>query len=137
MSLIEVDRNPSERKLSTFGLVMPVFFGAVGAIAQWRWRWPTGAMAVWAAGAVLVALFLAVPRVRRPIYVGWMVAVMPIGVCVSYVVLAGTYFLILTPIGLVRRMFGEALARRFDREAVSYWTPAKPKADKRDYLRQF
>jgi hypothetical protein len=137
MSLIEIDKNPSAGKLRTFGLLLPVFFGGVGAVARWRWGLPSAGMALWVVGAALVVLYLAVPRVRRPVYVGWMYAVMPIGVCVSYLVLAVTYFLILTPIGLARRMFGDPLERRFDRTAATYWTPAKPRADKRDYLRQF
>jgi len=29
------------------------------------------------------------------------------------------------------------MQRKFDREAVSYWTPAKARTDKRDYLKQF
>jgi len=137
MSLVEIDKNPSAGKLRTFGRLLPLFFGAVGAMAWWRWHAPAAAMGIWIVGAVLVVLYWAAPRVRQPIYVGWMVAVMPFGVCVSYLVLAVIYFLVLTPIGLVRRMFGDPLQRRFDREAASYWTPSKPKRDKRDYLRQF
>jgi hypothetical protein len=137
MSLIEIDNNPSLTKLRTFGLLLPVFFGGVGAIARWRWGLPSVATAVWAAGTVLVVLYLAAPRVRRPIYVGWMYAVMPIGIAVSYFVLAATYFLILTPIGIVRRMFGDPLQRQFVPKAISYWSPVHRKADKTDYLRQF
>ena len=106
-------------------------------MVRWRWGLPAVAMAIWIAGAALILLYLAMPRVRRPIYVGWMVAVLPIGVVVSYVVLAAAYFLILTPIGFVRRMFGDPLQRRFDRQAVTYWSPARSRTDNRDYLRQF
>jgi hypothetical protein len=137
MSLIEIDKYPSPAKLRTFGLLLPVFFGAAGALARWRWGMPSLALAVWILGATTVVVYLAVPRVRRSIYVGWMVAVMPIGVCVSILVLAVTYFLILTPIGWVRRLFDDPLERQLDRQAVSYWLPTKPRADKRDYLRQF
>jgi hypothetical protein len=85
----------------------------------------------------LIVLYLAIPHVRKPIYVSWMYAVMPIGVVVSYLVLAAIYFLILTPMGFVRRMFGDPLQRRFDRQAVTYWSPSRSRNDKRDYLRQF
>ncbi|HEY2415331.1 MAG TPA: SxtJ family membrane protein [Pirellulaceae bacterium] len=137
MSLIEIDNNPSPAKLRTFGLLLPVFFGCVGAVARWRWGFPATGTTIWTAGAALVLLYVAAPRMRRPIYVGWMYAVRPIGVAVSYFVLAATYFLILTPIGIVRRMFGDPLQRRFDRKAVSYWSPVQRKTGKADYLRQF
>jgi hypothetical protein len=137
MGLGEIDRHPSAGKLATFGLLLPVFFAVAGGIARWRWELPTVAMAIWVGGGALVVLYSIVPSMRRPVYVGWMVAVMPIGVCVSYLVLAVTYFLVLTPIGLVRRLFGDPLQRRFDREAVTYWTPAKPRTDMRDYFKQF
>jgi hypothetical protein len=137
MNLIEIDNNPSLVKLRTFGLLLPVFFGGIGAIARWRWGLPTVASVIWVAGAALIALYLAAPRVRRPIYVGWMYAVAPIGGTLSYFVLAVTYFLILTPIGIVRRIFGDPLQRPFDSSAVSYWSPVQRRTDKTDYLRQF
>jgi ABC-type uncharacterized transport system permease subunit len=137
MSLIELDKNPRPDKLRTFGLLLPVFFGGLGAIVRWRWDLPVVATAIWVAGAGLTVLYFAMPPVRRPIYVGWMYAVLPIGVVVSYLVLAVVYFLILTPIGLVRRMFGDPLQRRFDRQATTYWTRVRSRTDKRDYFRQF
>jgi hypothetical protein len=137
MSLIELDKNPSPGKLRTFGLLLPLFFGGVGAIARWRWGLPAVAVTIWLAGTALFLAYQAMPRLRRPIYVGWMYAVTPIGVTLSYVVLAAAYFLILTPIAFVRRIFGDPLQRRFDREAATYWTPAQPRANKKDYLRPF
>ena len=137
MSLIEIDKDPSREKLRTFGLLLPVFFGGLGAVAWWRWESPTVAVTILIVGGALVALYWAAAKVRRPLYVGWMYAVMPIAVVVSFVVLAGTYFLILMPIGLVRRMFGDPLERKLDREATTYWTPVRPTKDKEDYLKQF
>jgi hypothetical protein len=137
MSLIEIDNNPSPAKLRTFGLLLPAFFGALGALAQWRWHLPTAGLVIWIAGATLIVLYAAMPRIRRPLYVGWMYAVMPVGVCVSYLLLAMTYFLVLTPIGLARRLFGDPLQRRFNRQAASYWIAAQRRRDKHDYFRQF
>ena len=46
----------------------------------------------------------------------------------SYVVLAFTYFVALTPIGLIMRVFGhDPLARKFDPQAPTYWV-TRPKA---------
>jgi hypothetical protein len=137
MSLIAIDHNPSPAKLRTFALALPLFFGIGGAIARWRWEQPAVAFAIWGAGATLVLLLLMMPRLRRPVYVAWMCAALPIGVVVSFFALALIYFLILTPVGLVRRMFGDPLTRRFDRNAATYWSPARPRTDKNDYFRQF
>jgi hypothetical protein len=137
MNLIEFDKNPSLAKLRTFGLLLPAFFVCLGALLQWRWKLPAVALATWTAGAALVVSYVAIPQFRRALYVGWMYAVLPIGVCASYAVLAATYFLILTPIGLGRRLFGNPLQRRFDDSAASYWSPVKRRSDKSEYLRQF
>jgi hypothetical protein len=137
MSLIEIDKSPSPAKLRTFGLLLPAFFGGLGAMTRWRWELPTAGLAIWIVGAALIVLYSAVPRLRRPLYVGWMYAVMPIGICVSYLLLAMTYFLVLTPIGLGRRLFGDPLQRCFDRQAATYWISAQRRRDKHDYFRQF
>ena len=137
MSLIEIDKRPSAARLRTFGLLLPVFFGGVGALAWWRWDRPVLATVVGTIGTAIVLLYWTLPNVRQPLFVAWMYAVLPIGLCVSYVVLAAVYFLVVTPIGFLRRLASDPLARRFDRNAATYWTHHSPRRRKSDYLRQF
>ena len=48
------------------------------------------------------------------------------------------YYLVLTPIGLIRRISGrDPLHRRFDRDADSYWIARKPASDTKRYFRQY
>ncbi len=62
---------------------------------------------------------------------------MPIGFVVSFILLAAFYFLLLTPVALVFRLIGrDALGRRFDAVAPSYWVPHKPSEDMRRYFHQ-
>ncbi len=62
----------------------------------------------------------------------------PIGLVISYVILAATYYLVLTPIGLVLRLFGyDPMHRRFDREAKTYWVPREEDANTDRVFRQF
>ena len=62
---------------------------------------------------------------------------MPIGFVVSFVLLAVFYFLLLTPVALVFRLIGrDALRRRFDAAAPSYWVPHKTNQDLQRYFHQ-
>lgn len=137
MSLIHIDRNPAPRKLLWFGLLLGVFLVIVGAMLRWRWHLPAASVAMWAlAAATTVAYYLA-PAIQKPLYLGWMYATLPIGLAVSYVVLAVIYFGVLMPIGLMMRLAGgDPLRRQLDRGAATYWTPHQPAAMQR-YFRQF
>ena len=83
-------------------------------------------------------MYYAIRPFRRPIYLGWMYAVFPIGWVISHTVLALTYYLVLTPIGLLMRGLGrDPMERRFDRDGETYWTPHEPSEDPARYFRQF
>ena len=63
-------------------------------------------------------MYYAIPNVRRLLYLGWMRVFYPIGWVVSHLLLAIVYYLVLTPIGLVMRLFGgDPMHRGFDRSA--------------------
>jgi len=139
MGVIEIDRNPSPRTLRFFGLLFAVFCGLVGALLRWRFDLGTAATVVWIAGAGVAALYYLVPPLRRPLYLGWIHAAFPIGWLLSHLLLALVYYGVLTPIGLVMRLFRrDPLHRRFDPEAESYWVEYRASADPtRRYFRQF
>ena len=138
MSVIEINRDPSPRDLAIFGALLAIFAGVAGWLLRRQGAAPVAGAAVWGIGALLVAADLVVPPSRRPIYLGWMYAVFPIGWLISHAVLAAIYYLVFTPIGLVLRFTGrDPLARRFDRSTPTYWQPHAPVSHRRRYFRQY
>ena len=62
-----------------------------------------------------------------------------LGFIMAHVILTLFFFLVVTPIGLLARLFGkDFLQRRLDKSASSYWIPREPKTTTAaDYERQF
>ena len=136
--MIEIDRNPSETNLRWFGIVLGLFLAVVGGIARWKFDAPEVARWIWIAAAVLTVVYYAIPAVRRPLWIGWMVAAFPIGWTVSHLILAITWLFVVTPIGLLLRLIGrDLLQQRIDRDRTSYWTEPDPHGDPKRYFRQF
>ncbi len=48
------------------------------------------------------------------------------------------YYGLFTPVALIFRIMGrDALDRRFEPDAATYWTKRKPVTDRKQYFRQF
>ena len=138
MGIIDIDRSPSRRGLLWFGLLLPVFFAAMGVLVWRRTGTVRSATALWAVGGTVSALFAFWPASRRRIYVGWMYAVYPIGWAVSHLLLGIVYFGVVTPIGFVLRLLRhDPLKRQFDRTTSTYWVRRSPGRGVERYLRQF
>lgn len=139
MSIVQVNRDPSRRQLNQFGFVWLGFVALFGVIAWFKLGSPGLARGLWLAAVVVPVIGWLVPAFMRLVFVGMSYLAWPIGFVVSHVVLAAVYYLVLTPIGLIMRLFGyDPMRRGFDREAASYWVerPAAT-ADPRRYFRQF
>ena len=116
----------------------PPFVVVAGALAYWQFEAPAAARIIWGAGAALAAVYAGVRPLRRWIYLGWLYAAFPVGWTVSHVLLAATYYLVLTPIGLLARWLREdPLERKLDRDAATYWTERRRMREVRRYFRQF
>ena len=138
MAVIEINRDPSPKALRAFGLLLAVFCGLVGLLLAWRFDAPVAARWVWITGGGLAVLYYAVPPLRLPMYRGWLYLFFPVGWVLSHVLLAVIYYLVLTPIGLVRRVVGkDPMARSFDPAASTYWTAHRARQDPDRYFRQF
>ena len=117
--------------------VLAVVWVVIGRLSTGAWSFGP---ATWltAAGAGAGLLFHALPAVARPFYVVWYGVACAIGLVVSNLLLAAAFYLMLTPIGLLRRLVGRrAIERGPDASATTYWLPAPPPADPARYLRQF
>lgn len=96
-----------------FGLMLPWLFGFAWPL------WP------WILAAVLSALGLLAPAAVRPIYRVWMRFGLALNKITTPIILGVVFFLLITPIGLLRRLFsGDPMARKFTDEA-SYRVPSQ------------
>lgn len=139
MGMMELNWRPSDKTLRQFGLCCLVVLPAAGIVLWRRFGLPAGA--AWglaAAGIVLFGVGLVFPRGLRPFYVVLMAAGFPIGWVISHAVMFLFYFCILTPIGLVFRLFvRDVLHRKREREASSYWVECSRSVSVKRYFRQF
>ncbi len=138
MKLIQIDHNPSRRQLNVFGLIWLVFFGVVGSIVLKNSGSMPVATVIWGFAAAVPVVGWIVPAFMRIVFVGMAYAAYPIGFVVSYLILAMTYYLVLTPIGLMMRLFGyDPMDRHFDGNADTYWCPREQNDSLNAYFRQF
>lgn len=138
MQWSDISFHPSDRTLRQFvGLCLL----CTGLIALRRFcfqeaRASDFALVMAAAGVGIAGLWK--PQSIRPIYVGWMIVVFPVGWLVSRLLLAGVFYLLLTPIGLLFRLCGrDPLTIRFPTNETTYWTAKPAPRGPRSYFRQF
>ena len=113
-------------QLRKFGLTMAVPLLLLWGLAWWRNRPLT---ADWLLGFAIGFLVLALvyPRGLAPIEKAWMALAGVLSVVVTYIILTLTFFLVITPFGLIMRLFGADLLKlKFDRKRTSYWDPVDP-----------
>lgn len=132
-----LNKDPGRRELAIFGIALPAFF----ALAGWAVFRKTGnllvAQSIWAAGGLCAVLYLLLPRLRRPMFVGWSYLTFPLGWLLSHLILLIVFWLVLTPIGLIVRLTGhDSLNRRFDRSATTYWSKRESIEGVSRYFRQ-
>ncbi len=136
--MVPINWTPDRKTLGEFSEAGLFFVGMVAApLAYFRGQ-PTLAAAFWVAAVLGRLVGLVRPEWLKPVFLGLTIASWPIGWVVSKVALAGLYFLVFTPIGLVFRLIGrDALQRKADPSATTYWEPYQPNRGIDRYLRPF
>lgn len=136
--MIDLHINPSKNELRWFGLLFAGFFGLLGFMIWRQFDALHVAKVLWIVGPAIGLFYYLVPPLQKAIYVGWVRLTYPIGWVVSHLLLGITFFVVLTPIGLlVRLLRGDPMARRLDRGAATYWITRKPVTDSTRYFKQF
>jgi len=113
--------------LRKFGLLVGGVLCVVGLLLLLRHKtnypylfWP---------GTVLITFGAVWPRALKYPYIAWMTMAFALGFVMSQVILTLFFFLLVTPIGLVARLFGkDFLNRKRDPQATTYWVPRETKA---------
>jgi hypothetical protein len=145
--MIEINLRPDARTLRQFGFIAVGGFGFVAAIAWFEvliFSFGLGEARVpvaagFAAAAGISGLFsLVYPKANLPIYLGITIATYPIGFVLSYVIMGALFYLIIAPIGLLLRVFGQdPMTRNIEPEAQTYWEDAPPERPRETYFKQF
>ncbi len=136
---MEINRNPTERQVRQFATcwLSGFCFVLAGASVYFYASW-TAAIGLAGCGVTAVLLGVVRPSWMRFVFLGWMWAAFPIGWAIAHMLVAVVYFLVITPIGLVMRVFGhDPLVREFDPQSESYWIVRRQESDPASYFRQF
>lgn len=130
-SLLKLDSSPPA--LRSFGRTVGLVLLLLGGYLVFRGR--LAGPVLLGAGALLVLLGFAAPRLLRPVHRAWMGLAFVLGWFTSRLVLTLLFGLVLTPLALLRRRFGgRALG---DTPAVgSGWIKRAPET-KSDYTKMY
>lgn len=138
--MIKPNLRPSEAELRQFSHISLVGFPLLAWLLLHVTLGvpPAVVWSVAAVGPAALLLGLVHPRLVWPVYVLMMLVALPIGFVVSAVLLRLIYYMLFTPIALWFRLTGrDAMERRFEPEADSYWTDHKTGRDPASYLRLY
>lgn len=127
----------SVKSLRKFATIMGVACTVITVVIFFRHKHSVVPSSV--AGLLFFAVGIIAPVLLKPLYVVWMRFAFVLGWVNTRIILCILFYLILTPIGIVLRIFGvDLLERRIEKKAGSYWH-TKDAADKdmASYERQY
>ncbi len=115
----EASMNSTEKRLRGFGLVMAGALAVIGVLGLLRDRgW-------WPAAAGLAGAFalsgLGLPGILKPVEWFWMKLAAVLGFVVTHVILTVFFFLVITPAGLLMRLFGKDPLRMRSSKCSTCW----------------
>jgi saxitoxin biosynthesis operon SxtJ-like protein len=119
----------------SFGLVFAGFFAVLTLHSWWRAgrAWPI----YLAIAAVFLTAALARPSLLRGLNRAWTKLGSILGAIVTPIVMGLLFFLVVTPIGLLIRLFGkDTLRRRGPRQGDSYWIAREPPGPSGESMRE-
>ncbi len=137
MQFTDIPRNPDSRTLRQFAGLWIVFFG-VFALSQYFRSGNTATAAVLATialGLGLPGIFY--PGLLRPVFVGWLILVFPVGWLVSHLILFLVFWGVFLPVGVLLRIAGHDPLRLKKPEGDTYWERKTQETNLRRYLKQF
>jgi len=139
MALLKVNWHPNRKELRSFGkvaliatvLISLLLYAIKGLGLQWT-------LPISAVGLIIFVASRTSLKLTRIIYLGLTMLTLPIGLAISFILLAAFYYMVITPIGLVFRLIRrDSLCRKFDNTTDSYWLPRPPTKTLNRYFRQF
>ena len=125
------------KEIRKFGIIAFVFFGALSALGFWNQKYILASF--FCLLSVIGMGFILAPVRLKPIHHAWMKAAHFIGKLITVGVLILTYYAVITPTALLKRMLGgRPLHLTPDKKVSSYWVArTEPAQPKERFLKQF
>ena len=135
--LEEIKNIKSEKSdLRKFGITIGILLMIIAGILFWKEK--ESFQIFLTIGAVLCVFSIVIPIALKPIYWIWMIFATILGWIMTRVILSILFYVIITPIGLISRLFGKQfLELKWNEKNSTYWNYRSDKLDKRSYEKQF
>jgi hypothetical protein len=132
-----INWHPSRHNLRYFAVTLAIVAALLALVLVFGGKF-CGAVWVGAVGVALSAVCYLIPPAGRIIYLVWMAVTFLLGMIVSPVVTAIIFYLLVTPIGLIGRVFGkDRLRLKKPKGATTYFLEYQERIDKESFRRQF
>lgn len=124
-------------ELRKFALTMGIVLALLGGLIWWRGKDYYYYFLGVAAAFILIGA--TVPFLLKPIHKFWMTLAVLMSWVMTRVILCLLYYLGLTPIGFLAKLFGkDFLGLKFNKNTTqSYWIPKEKVKDRNNYEKQF
>jgi len=120
VELKELDTSP--KSLRKFGLLIGSIFLALAIFLLWRGHSPVFTYVFGVIGAILFLMGAFCPKGLKPVHKVWMGMALAMGWVVSRVLLVLLFYIIMTTVGIIARLFRkEFLDVKFRDGRESYW----------------
>src|SRR5260370_13871070 len=138
LSKAEVKKKRSYRTEREFGFIVGGVFLLLSAWWFYRGKFSTASHITLPVGALLVILGLVLPRALVWPNKAWMALAEVLSFVSTRIILAFVFFVVLTPIVVIKRMFGWDPLLRPAAASDSYWKPySERQRDARHYEKMF
>jgi len=124
MSLkISINNMPSER---SFGLLFTLVFISVGMYSVYKSLPPALTLPLFLAAILFLAASLLKPKLLTPLNKSWFLLGFLMGKLISPIVLGFIFFLLITPIAVITRVFGRDELKLHKQIRKSHWVDRNP-----------
>ena len=137
MSFVQINWNPQKDYIRNFGIIALLMLPLISTLLLWKqhigMNW---ALAISAVGVIIFLACLFSYRTGRILYLSLTLLTYPIGLAVSFFMIALLYYAVITPIGIIFRLLKkDPLCRKFDGSINTYWVKHKDRKDINSYYR--
>ena len=136
--MFEEIKNIKTRKkdIKSFGITIGIIFLVIGAFLFFKEK-ESYQIFMYIAGA-FIGLGLIIPIILKPIYIAWMFFSVMLGWVMTRVILSLLFYFIITPIGILSRIFGKDFLALNMPDKDSYWDYRSREIEmNQDYEKQF